>query len=237
MRLAIHQPEYLPCLALVAKAARVDRLVLLDDCQFNRDSLQQRARIAGPAGDLRWLTIPFKHGHPQRICDVIAAGEKWGEKHAAIARECYAGLPGWPEIAADLGSIWDNPVGRVADNVAASMEIVFAAFGVAAPEGATSSLHVGGQKGDRVLAICKALGARTYVCGRGGAGYLDADAFRAAGVEIEVSTFAPVGVHRAGLPEDAYAKGLSALDVWAHLGGDGARAWFRRELARESKAA
>jgi len=234
--LAIHQPDYLPCLALVAKAARVDRLVLLDDCQFNRDSLQQRARICDAAGTFRWLTIPFVHNFPQPINEVAVAGSSWGDRHLALVREIYGQAPGLAEILADLGPIWDAPVDRLAENVAASMEVILAAFGVAAPDGCTSSLGVAGAKGDRVLAICKRLGATTYVCGKGGAAYLDGEAFARAGVQIEVSTFDPVP-YRAGLPADAHAKGLSAIDAWAWLGGANLGSWLRSELHRAKEAA
>jgi hypothetical protein len=83
----------------------------------------------------------------------------------------------------------------------------------------SSALAARGDKAELVLAICRELGATRYLSGRTGAGYLDADAFGAAGIAIEVASYAPPDYPRMRpLPGDA--RGLSALDAWFHLGED-----------------
>lgn len=223
MLVAIHQPEYLPWLGLIDKAKRADVLVLLDHVQFNRASLQHRAKILGQSGPA-WLTIPFVHRYPDRICDVEVADPEWGAKHAASLRNAYGGgraagfEAAWPSLRDFLAVSHD----RVAAAAVESMWLLFRAFRVA-PAGIvrSSDLRVEGVKSALVLAICQRLGATRYLCGRTAADtYLDRDAFAAAGIDVEVQDFVPrlYGDRTPGEP-----KGLSALDAWMLLGVDAPR--------------
>lgn len=221
---AIHQPEYMPWLGLIDKARQADVFVLLDDVQFNRSSIQHRCRIAGPDGKTKWLTIPFVHRFPQRIDDVEIADSLWSEHHEQHIRETYAGTPGisgaWPALLA----LYEMRRAYVASAAVDSMRLLFDVFG--AKPRIVRSLEIGatGQKSDRVLDLCRRLGATRYLCGRTAAReYLDHAAFAAAGIEVVVQQFT-VPPYRAGLPEGAT---LSALDAWMYL-GDGARDLLRR---------
>lgn len=218
MRIAIHQPEYFPWLGFIDKARRADVLVLLDDVQFDRSSLQHRARVAGPNG-LVWLTIPFVHRFPQRIDEVAFSDDRWKIKHLKTLQACYGRAPGWSAAAHALEGFFGGAHARLVDAAVASVELLLHAFGAAPRLVRASTLGVPGEKADLVLGICRALGATRYLSGRSGASYLDAAAFTLAGVAIDVQSFAVPTYPRARpLPDDA--RGLSALDAWLALGRD-----------------
>ncbi len=215
MIVAIHQPEYLPWPGLLAKARRADVFVLLDDVQFNRASLQHRAKIAVPWADFAWLTIPFVHAHPQLIRDVRTANQEWPARHLALLAEAYADAPALGEVLPQLRALLLPPSERVAEVATASMALLLEAFGIAREVVHASSLEgVEGMRGERVLSICQRLGATRYLAGRSGALYLDREVFAAAGVEIEVQAFPTPRRHDGRCAVD----GLSALDAWMHLG-------------------
>ena len=69
MKVAIHQPQYLPWLGYFDKIDQVDCFVLLDDVQFKKNEWQNRNRIKTPQG-WQWLTVPVIHRFPQRIDEV-----------------------------------------------------------------------------------------------------------------------------------------------------------------------
>lgn len=209
----IHQPEYLPWPGLIDKARRADVLVVLDDVQFNRASLQHRARIAHPDGRAAWLTIPFVHRYPQLIRDVAFADPEWARAHAVRICDVYRGAPNFARAWADLEVFFATPYRTVAEATEASMAVLFRAFGVTTPTVRSSTLGADGARGDRVLDICRRLSATTYLSGRTGATYLDADAFAEAGVEIAVQEFTPPRTRP--LAEGA-EKGLSAIDAWMY---------------------
>ena len=61
MKVAIHQPHYLPWLGYLAKWAAADLFVFLDTVQYEKSGYQNRNRIKTRDGP-RWLTVPV-HAH------------------------------------------------------------------------------------------------------------------------------------------------------------------------------
>ena len=63
MKIAIHQPNYLPWLGYFYKIACVDIFILLDNVQYERNGYINRCQIKTPRG-LFWLTLPIKKSFP-----------------------------------------------------------------------------------------------------------------------------------------------------------------------------
>jgi hypothetical protein len=219
--IAIHQPEYFPWLGFLDKARRVDTFVLLDSVQFDRSSLQHRAKVLGPQG-LVWLTIPYVHKHPQRIDELTFADPRWATKHWKTLQACYGKRPNAKRVLAAIEPYFTTNHGRVVDATIASCTLLFEAFGVATKVVRSSELDVAGDKAELVLSICRALGATRYLSGRTGASYLEEANFGASGVEVEVQRFEAKPYPRRDVG-DAELRGLSALDAWLELGDDACR--------------
>lgn len=225
--IAIHQPEYFPWLGLLDKSRQVDAFVHLDDVQFDRSSLQHRAKVLGPNG-VFWLTIPYVHRFPQRIDELAFADARWATKHLKSIQQAYSRAPGWKSAQPVIEAFFKGPHGRVADATIASVEMLWDAFGVRPKEVVRASqLGVAGERAELVKAICKAMGATRYLSGRTGASYLPVDEFAADGIEVVVQSFTPRPYpHRE--VEEAELRGLSALDAWLNL-GDAAPRYFQEE--------
>ncbi len=225
--IAIHQPEYFPWLGFLDKSRQVDAFVLLDDVQFDRSSLQHRAKILGPNG-VFLLTIPYVHKFPQRIDELEFADKRWATKHHKSVQGAYGRAPGYKSAQPVIDAFFQNPHARVIDATIASVEMLWDAFGVRPKEVVRSStLGVTGEKAELVRGICKAMGATRYLSGRTGATYLQDANLPADGIELVVQSFTPRPYPRREVDE-ADARGLSALDAWLHL-GDAARAYFQEE--------
>jgi hypothetical protein len=82
MRIAIHQPNYLPYIGFFQKMALADVFVMLDTVQFSKDSYTQRTKIK-TKDSWMWLTIPIeKKYHFNKIRDISLPNEnKWLQKH------------------------------------------------------------------------------------------------------------------------------------------------------------
>jgi hypothetical protein len=215
---AIHQPEYFPWPGYLEKIRRSDVFVLLDSVQFDRSSLQQRARVMGANGPV-WMSIPFVHKFPQRIDEVVIAEQTWREKQRKTLQACYGRAPGFAAVSAALEPFFARPYERLVDATVATLELLLRAFGL---EGKTeivraSSLPVTGSRGDLVLALCQHLGATRYLSGKTGASYLDAGLFAREGIEIEVQSYT-VPAYPRQPPLTGQESGLSALDAWMFLG-------------------
>jgi hypothetical protein len=222
---AIHQPEYFPWLGYFDKLRRADTFVLLDTVQFDRSSLQQRTRVIGPNGPV-WMTIPFVHRFPQRIDEVELADDRWRSKHAKTLQACYGKTAGYKSLRGQIDELYERKYDRLVDVGCASVALLAEVFGLGSRQLVrASSLAVDGSKGDLVLSICQHFGASRYLSGRTGASYLDAETFRAGGVEIEVQEY-QFPEYARGRPLAAEEKkGLSALDAALWLGAE-ARSLF-----------
>jgi hypothetical protein len=220
---AIHQPEYFPWLGYLEKIRRSDVFVLLDSVQFDRSSLQQRARVMGATAPV-WMTIPFVHKFPQRIDQVVIAEDTWRDKHRKTLQSCYGRAPGYPAAAPALEPCLGRPWERLVDATVASLAILLEVYGLTGKTEIVraSDLPVTGARSDLVLGICQHLGATRYLSGKTGATYLDAGVFGRAGIEIEVLSYTvPPYPGRPTLPA-GQENGLSALDAWFQLGSGAA---------------
>jgi len=93
MKVAIHQPQYLPWLGYFDKMAQVDCFVVLDNVQFKKNEWQNRNRIKAASG-WQWLTVPVLHRFPQRISEVrVNHRAAWPRKHLQALLSSYSGTP------------------------------------------------------------------------------------------------------------------------------------------------
>lgn len=219
----IHQPEYFPWLGFLDKARQADVLVFLDSVQFDRSSLQHRAKILGAQGPV-WLTMPFVHRFPQDIDEVTFADRRWAVKHQKSIQSCYGRAAGFARVGPQLANFFDVPRETLSDATVASCELLLDAFGVRPKVVVRSrTLDVTSEKADLVAEIVQRVGGDRYLSGRTGATYLDRDVLASRGIELSVQRFEmrPYGTRRL----DQIVPGLSALDAWALL-GDSASTFF-----------
>jgi hypothetical protein len=183
--LAVHQPHYLPWLGYLAKWAAADVFVFLDTVQYEKNGWQNRNRIKTTSGP-RWLTVPV-HG---RLGTPIAAVEidtvqPWGDRHRRAIEHAYAGAPHLARHRAALGELYATKWERLAPLAVATAEWLARAVGITTPAHLASSLDVAaGEPTERLIALCRTVGADTYLAGRDGARYMDAARFEAAGIRV-----------------------------------------------------
>lgn len=196
-KLAINQPEYWPLPRLLAKWAAADLLVVLDTAQFDRSSLQHRARFRSRFdGAQRWLTIPFAHNPlPQQVRVLDPIDRDWTLKHWARLREWYRGAETsrLREVEVWYLKVHESHGEAISTYALESMLHLADLTGIATPYVLASALVPPpggwGGKSELILNICKKVGARTYLSGVRGASYLDWAAFERAGISIEVQAY------------------------------------------------
>lgn len=219
--IAIHQPEYFPWLGFLDKAKSCDVFVLLDSVQFDRSSLQHRAKVLGPNG-VTWLTIPFVHKFPQRIDEVSFADPRWSTKHWKTLQASYGRAAGWKEAAPRLEAFFAAPYPTMVDATVASVQLMFDVFGVKPPQMVrASALEAAGHKAELVRDIVGQLGGTRYLSGRTGATYLEEEGL-GADIEVVVQSFTPPEYARKSTVPAEELRGVSALDAWLNLGSEGA---------------
>ena len=172
MRLAGHQPNYLPNLAFFAKMAQVETFVVSSNVQFVRDKeFHRRNRVIDADGNEQWLTVPVHGPHRQVFREVLINNElPWREEHAALLRTLYGDTPHQEYLEAVL-AVYEKPWKRLVDLTWELIQIMAVALDLK-----THLLldeETGGEREDLLLNTCRRHAATHYVSGVGGRHYMD----------------------------------------------------------------
>ncbi|HWE27490.1 MAG TPA: WbqC family protein [Polyangia bacterium] len=235
MIVAAHQPHYLPWLGYLAKVAAADVFVVMDDLQYEEQNFQNRNRVKCNHGPI-WLTVPLAHGaQSERINEKYIANsgslrQHWQRRHFETLRIHYQGAPHWRDYEPELRDLYSRHWDRLIELDLHILQLHLRWFDIRKPIVLASSLQLAGQKTDRILALCRAVGATTYLSGGGGSrGYLDIAQLGRAGVGVEWQTFAHPR-HPQRYPGLGFTSHLAALDLLLNCGPRG------RDVLAESAA-
>jgi WbqC-like protein family len=220
-RAAIMQPAYLPWIGYFDLMDQVDEFVLLDSVAFSHQSWQHRNRIRTAEG-LLMLTIPVATSgrQGQLISEVeIDRRHRFETKHIGSIQGAYSRAPygsQYIEAVAELIRVGASG-GRLVDLTVPIIELMANQLGVTTPIRSSSGLGVSGERSDRLVEICNAVGADTYLSPRGAAEYLDVDAavFVAAGIEVGIQEYEHPTYSQLHEPFISHA---SSLDLLCNVG-------------------
>ena len=175
MRVAVLQPSYLPWLGYLEQISLADAFVFYDDVQFDKGGWRNRNRIRtiGEQG-WSWLTLPIQlKTHFPPINEVaIDARVPWRRKHLATIRHAYAHAPHVAELDQFFGDFFEDGEASLAGVAIESIRRLMAAFGLTTPLYRSSELGIDGNRNERLLRICKTLGADRYLSGAAARSYL-----------------------------------------------------------------
>ena len=227
MRVAIHQPQYLPWLGYLDKLDRSDVFVLLDTVQFKKNEWQNRNRIRTAQG-WQYLTVPVLHEFPQRLDQVrINNQTDWRRKHVQALEMHYGKAPHYGRYAPLFLELLARDWERLSLLNEAVLSALAGAFGITTPIVKASQFEARDEQTGRLVDLCKAVGADCYLAGAGGCGYMNLEEFQAGGIAVEFQDFMSPEYAQVYRP---FIAGLSAVDLLFNCGGEG----FRR--VRDARA-
>lgn len=222
---AIMQPTYLPWIGYFDLIDSVDQFVFLDDAQVLKRSWGVRNRIVGTNGET-FLTVPLS-GHSQAAdCaftnTAVEAGDKWRKSHLSTIRHAYSKAPHFAEVFARMEALMAAGHTTIGALNKAFIRSTAEQIGITTPFLESSRLAgIDGRKDHRLLAICKASGAETYLAAPGSAAYIEQEhesgAFAGSGVALRYHNFAHPVYPQAGKP---FASHLSIVDLLMGCGYD-----------------
>jgi hypothetical protein len=196
MRLAFHQPNYLPNLSFFYKMASVDVFVITTNIQFVRREWQSRAKLKGAGDADLLLTVPVLGSSRQSIREaLINNSEPWRHKHAATIRNVY-GKSVERAFLTRLLEAYERPSDRLVDLNMTLIHIIRDALGIVTP--LILDEEVAGHRHELLAGLCRKYQADTYLSGLGGKLYMDDDyrgACEAAGIAIEFVSRNITGEH------------------------------------------
>jgi hypothetical protein len=216
LRAAIHQPHYFPYPGFFNKLSMVDVLVVMDATQYDK-RFTNRNRILDPHGEV-WLTVPihkedrFSPNRQVRINEAIPwRADHWRKILVSYANAKYFNLYK-EELKEFYDTVWPNLFDLDLGTTRKTMEWL----GIDIPVVLESELHVSSTGSQRLLDICKSIGADTYVSGRGGSEYIDLRLFEENDVAVEFQEYSASPYPQRFTSE--FVPDLSVLDLISNVG-------------------
>lgn len=212
--IGILQPAYLPWLGFFEQVQRVDLFVILDDVQHTKQDWRTRNRIrtAGEEG-FTYLTVPVKKAPADTLVKdiLVAYDQKWIARHLNLLRANYASAPHFDEHLPALRQALETKPERLVELDMLLTQALARAFGLATPMRFSSELGVPGRKTEKLINICKAVGATDLYDGWSAQNFIDPEDFRAANLGLHYQKYTPVEYPQRFAPFVPYLSAVDAL--------------------------
>ncbi len=175
VRAAILQPSYLPWLGFFHQMAQSDVFVVLDDVQYDKHGWRNRNRIK-TAQDAQWLTVPVltkSQGKPL-VKDVLInnGNAHWRSDHLKSIQQNYSKAPFFGDYLGIFSGIYSREWERLIDADMAFIMALKDALQIATKIEFASNLEAEGDRVQRLVSMCKKLGAEEFLEGGAGRNYL-----------------------------------------------------------------
>lgn len=222
----ITQSNYIPWKGYFDAVHMADVLVLLDEVQYTRRDWRNRNQIKTRDG-LKWLSIPVqtKGKYIQKIQDTKISDPGWARKHWSSLVHTYSKTPCFSAYAnrfeglyLDRDYIYLSEVNRVFIEAVNEILQIDTAICCSSEFGLSEKGNQVVNKTQRIVDICKQIGAERYLTGPAAKPYLEESRFEREGIEI-------VYLDYSGYPEYPQINGpfehaVTVLDLIFNVGDE-----------------
>ena len=224
-KIAILQSNYIPWKGYFDLINSVDEFVIYDDMQYTVDDWRNRNRIKTKQG-VQWLTIPVsKKGHlGKKISEIKVADKRWARKHWNTLVNAYARAKCFRDYAGLFEEIYLEKAGEL--EYLSKINYLFLTeinkiLGITTRMRWSSEFDLGDGKSERLVRICEATGANTYLSGPAARDYLDESVFMQSGVAVEWMSYS--GYAEYEQIHGDFEHGVTVLDLIFNVGSHARR--------------
>jgi len=191
MKVAIHQPNYLPHLAYFNKIQDSDIFIFLDNVAYTKNDYTNRNRIKTPQGWC-WLTVPVtrKAVLQTPIREVkISNTANWRKKHWNSIKFNYGKAASFSKYRRFFEEIYKSEWSLLAELNKTLIKNICGFLGIKTHFIDVSTLETKGSGTDLLVNICETLDADFYLSGAGGRDYVDHQKFEEKDINIVFQEF------------------------------------------------
>jgi hypothetical protein len=222
-KVAIVQSCYIPWKGYFDLINMVDEFILYDDRQYTRRDWRNRNRIKTPQGT-QWLTIPVevKGRYEQRIDETRINEPGWAEKHWKTLVHSYSRAPYFADYRQTLEELYGdatNPMLSIVNRT--FLEAIAGLIGIETRLSWSTDYEAEGTRTARLVSLCRAAGASSYLSGPNARDYLDEGLFGDAGIELEYMDYS--GYPEYPQPYPPFDHAVTVLDLLFCVGEDAPR--------------
>ncbi|MGH9919290.1 MAG: WbqC family protein [Nitrososphaerales archaeon] len=221
MKVAIHQPQFFPYPGFFKKLSAADAFVIMDDVQYDK-RFTNRNRILAPQGPI-WLTVPIDKADKfsSNMTVEVNNAMPWRAEHWKKLTYSYKNSGFFHLYREYFEDLYRREHGLLFDLDLETTKAVLAWLDIDIPITRESELGVTGEGTERLVNVCRAMGADTYVSGVGAKNYMDEGLFREHGVSLQYQGYEPTPYRQRFASE--FVPNLSILDMLFNVGPESRR--------------
>ena len=215
-----HQANLYPYGGFFAKAASVDRFVIVDTTQYVKKEYHNRNRVKIAPGVEHWLTIPVKTAgrFDQALGEVeILPGSRWRKDHRRCLEVSYARSPFFEGLYPPFQALLSREWRMLTDYTIAVITTCLELLEIPTPVAIASRLGVEGKSSDLILDICRKTGCDTYLHGKHGRDYVDFELLSRAGIRNLLQEYRQATYPQ---PWGDFLPNMCILDILFNCGPD-----------------
>ncbi len=189
MKIAIHQPNYLPWIGYFDKLDQVDYFVLLDTALHSKSGFVHRNKIKTSSGPLT-LSVPLNNKE-QPIHELLIAKEtNWNIQHWKAIELNYKKAPYWYLYKDGFKKIFHQNWTHLSDLNIALINHITSLLSIKTHLVKESELNMDfGKSNTRNINIVSFLNGTTYISGEGARIYNDPQLFKERNIELLYQQF------------------------------------------------
>jgi len=218
MKIAIHQANYFPYPGFFHKINQADVFVIQDDIKFV-NKVTNRNKIISSSGHT-WINVPIKKGHQSLpIMDIKINNEiPWGKINFKKVCAGYNKTKFFHLYRDFFENLYKKEWNNIFDLNFETIKQVFVWLNIKTKIVIESELDVSGPSTERLVKVCKKLGADTYISGIGGKKYLDEKLFEKNKIILKYQNYNPIKYTQH--MSKSFIPNLSIIDLLANAGSE-----------------
>lgn len=229
MKLAGHQPNYIPWPGYFVKMAQCDIFFVLDTAQFQTGSSLDNRNLIKTSQGTQVLTVPVKRkGMGLQRFNEVTVIPGWKRHHLMALKVNYAKAPHFKEVFPMMEQVLQD-TGYLIDTNIAFIKLVYDLLGLKTKLVFLSDLPQFSElrKNELIAAICRHFSADSYLSGIGGRAYIKPEIFEKQGIKLEYLDYEPIAYPQLW---GNFIPNLSIVDMLFNCGAEGTRKLLLKEV-------
>lgn len=215
-QIAILQSNYIPWKGYFNIIKKVDAFIIYDEVQYTKNDWRNRNKIKTPNG-LQWLTIPVKQKKlNQKIYETEVANQLWRKKHLNSLKLNYAKAAFYENAIGNVEELFSFESDFLTEINVHFLKGICEILSIHTPLIDSRDLNLIGDKNEKLIDACKKMGATSYLSGIAAKEYLDLEAFKSSGIEVEWMDYSKYNEYPQLFPP--FKHGVSILDMIFNVG-------------------
>jgi len=217
LKVTIHQPNFFPYPGFFQKLLLADKLVLLDDVQFEF-GITNRNKILSPDGNWTRIIVPVKDGQKFLPINQVEINNdvSWKEKNLEKLFTSYENTSYFHLYSEYLKNIFTSDWNMLFELNFETLKQTISWLNLDIEIIKESELNVKGNSTERLVNICKSLDADNYISGIGGKNYLNEELFIKNNIILNYHDYSSIIYPQHN--SESFLPNMSILDLLANMG-------------------